>query len=55
MNLDNAIRLRISELTGRPVAALTDDLPIGDLLRESFQRIEITVDLQETFKAILRQ
>ncbi len=50
MNFDkNEARTKISEFLKIPVTRVQDDVPLVDLVAESFMLIEMVIELQEAF------
>jgi len=43
------IRAEIAKFVKKPVARITDDLALLDLVQESFVLVEMVIELQETF------
>jgi acyl carrier protein len=49
MEFKQEIRQRIATFLGKPLAALADEIPLRDLVVESFMLIEMVIEVQETF------
>ena len=49
MEFKQEIRQRIATFLNKPLAALSDEIPLRDLVVESFMLIEMVIELQETF------
>ncbi|HUP57849.1 MAG TPA: acyl carrier protein [Bdellovibrionota bacterium] len=49
MEFKQEIKQRIATFLGKPLAALADEIPLRDLVVESFMLIEMVIEVQETF------
>jgi acyl carrier protein len=54
MNTDT-IKSRISEILKQPLARLTDDTQLVDLVSDSFALVDLVIQLQEDFDIFLVQ
>jgi acyl carrier protein len=55
MDTTEAVIQRIAELVAVPVAVVSPQTPIRDLVRESFMLVELVIDLQEEYDTYFTQ
>ncbi len=55
MSIEEEVRRRISEILKQPIQKLQGDVPLSDLVADSFALVEMAIGLQEDFSVRLSQ